>query len=183
MKKKLLKKIINFNEKKVDRRGLNIGEIYDIFNQLNNIFRLMSDKNIVNGNIKLSNILVKKNNNRFIFKLTGFEIIPKLIKFTKKKNEKEICKYLPPEILENTDDDFELDQKTDLWSIGVIIYYLLFGKFPFDGQSGQEILIKIKENKIGKTGFFELDNLIAGLLTPRERKKVNLGKVFQSRIF
>ena len=172
-----------FNEKKVDRRGLDIGEIYDIFNQLNNIFRLMSDNNIVNGNIKLSNILVKKNNNRFIFKLTGFEIIPKLIKFTKKKNEKEICKYLPPEILENTDDDFELNQKTDLWSIGVIIYYLLFGKFPFDGQSGQEILIKIKENKIGKTGFFELDNLIAGLLTPDQEKRLTWDKYFNHEFF
>ena len=42
---------------------------------------------------------------------------------------------------------------------------------------------KIKENKIGKTGFIELDNLIAGLLTPDQEKRLTWEKYFNHEFF
>ena len=123
--------------------GFDIGEIYDLLNQLNNIFKIMSQRNINNGNIKLQNILVNFENNNVIFKLTGFEIIPELLKYTKLNLPDKICIYLPPEILKENN-RFQITQKTDLWSIGVIIYYLFFREFPFKVQNSKDVLNEIQ---------------------------------------
>ena len=128
--------------RKKGKIGLDIGVIYDILVQLNNNFQIMSNYNIIHGNIKLENILVKGD----IIKLSGFEIIPELIKYTRDYRPEKVCNYLPPELLRETG-DFEIEQGTDLWSLGVIIYYLFFGEFPFDGNSCQEVLSKIKQMK------------------------------------
>ena len=141
-------------------RKLDIGEIYDILIQLNNTFQIMSNSNITHGNMKLENILVKDNT----FKLSGFEIIPDLIKYTRDYRPEKVCNYLPPELLRKSN-NFNIDQATDLWSLGVIIYYLFFGEFPFNGNSCQEVLSKIEKNNKKKTNFKELDNRIDGLLT------------------
>ena len=34
-----------------------------------------------------------------------------------------------------------------MWSIGVILYYILSGKFPFTGNSSSDIFEKIKNNE------------------------------------
>ena len=93
--------LLTYLEDNKKDKGLDIGEIYDILNQLNNTFQIMSSQNIkiIHGNIKLENILVNFEENKKIFKLSGFEIIPELIKLTKNYKPNKICNYLPPEIL------------------------------------------------------------------------------------
>ena len=50
--------------------------------------------------------------------------------------------FIAPEILNG-----EYDEKCDVWSIGVILYYLLSGKFPFTGNTHLKIFEKIKNNE------------------------------------
>ena len=47
--------------------------------------------------------------------------------------------YLAPEILLG-----ECDQKSDIWSAGVIFYMLLTGKPPFDGRDDKDIIKNVK---------------------------------------
>jgi serine/threonine protein kinase len=40
------------------------------------------------------------------------------------------------------------DKACDIWSLGVIMYILLCGYAPFWGSSAQEILRRVKNNKV-----------------------------------
>ena len=172
----------DFLKDKKEEGFLYIGEIYDTLTQLNKTFQIMSGRNIVSGNIKLENILVSNEGNQIIFKLTGFEIIPELLELTKKYLPEKISKYLPPELLENNS-RFKIDQKTDLWSLGVIIYYLFFREFPFKGQTCQEVLSSIIKNGKKKTNFRELDDLIDGLLTFEKEGRLTWDKYLSHPFF
>jgi protein kinase len=88
---------------------------------------------------------------------------------------------MPPEILK--ENNFEIDQETDLWSLGVIIYYLFFKEFPFKGNSCQEVLKEINKKYKKKTGFFELDSLIDGLLNVNKEQRLTWEKYFEHPFF
>ena len=165
-------------------KGLDIGQIYDILDQLNNAFRILEYYNIKHGNIKLENILVNIERNKYIFKLSGFEIIPELIYLTKANRPDKICMYLPPELLkENNINNFVIDQKTDSWSLGVIIYFLFFREFPYEGKTCESVLAQIKNNKKKRTNFTELDNLIDGLLNINKEQRFTWGEYLKHPFF
>ena len=51
--------------------------------------------------------------------------------------------YVAPEILENE----KYDEKCDMWSCGVIMFMMLSGKAPFDGDNDEEIYQSVRKGK------------------------------------
>lgn len=56
--------------------------------------------------------------------------------------------YASPEMLSNKG----YNEKTDIWSIGIIFHYLLIGCFPFDGKTDLEIMHLIQKHDINFVG-------------------------------
>ncbi len=51
--------------------------------------------------------------------------------------------YCAPEMFKNENSD-----KIDIWSTGVVLYFMLVGALPFDGNSNEEVIESIKKGDI-----------------------------------
>jgi len=65
---------------------------------------------------------------------------------TNLKEKKGTAAYMAPEILFMEEDD-TYDKSCDLWSVGVLTYFLLTGTLPFKGNDENEIILEIKKFK------------------------------------
>ena len=131
-----------YNHFKKCDRPFSVDEIRDIFSQLNNVFKLMYDNNIVHRDLKLANILIKytdEKKEKFIPKLSDYG-------FSKGLNHKLTGTHLgtpmtmAPEIMM----DKPYNEKSDLWSIGIMMYQLHFKEVPYTGFNEKQILYKIQ---------------------------------------
>ena len=161
-------------------------EIYKYLSQLNNTFKIMVKKKIVHRDLKLENILIKYINmeqNDFIVKLTDYGV-------SKQVTTTKVCKThagtsftMAPEVLEG---DGEYDNKCDLWSIGVIIYQLLFNEFPFKGKTEVAILSTIKSLGLSCLKTPEdtnLRDLMLKLLTRQSKERISWEEYFNHPFF
>ena len=94
---------------------------------------------IIYRDIKLENILIEKDSsNEIQIKLIDFGIAEYFQPGTFMTALAGSDFYIAPEVILG-----KYGFKCDLWSIGVIAYTIIFGQFPFDGQSQEEIFKKI----------------------------------------
>ena len=183
-----LSKLLNERFKKYNK-GFNPEEIFEIMKQLNNAFKIMKENNIIHRNLKLENILIKyndKEHKNFTIKLSGYGYSKRL------ESLSQYCKsfvgtiiYMAPEILKLKEGE-EYNYKCDLWSIGIIIYRLLYLKSPFPGEEEEAIIKNIDKlgNKIlKKTGNEELDDLIKKLLEKEPSKRLDWDKYLNHPFF
>ncbi len=135
------------------------GLIQLIMKQLNNAFKILKDKNIINRNIKPSNIIFTyKEDDNFIMKLSGLNY------YKEGNNNYPSINYIennipvPPEGLNNINENY------DLWSIGAIMYYMYFGDYNIENRNSQindndlkdliEKYLKNKNNRISWNDYF-----------------------------
>jgi len=132
---------------------------YQIFSGLcylheNNCY--LHENNIIHGNIKLKNImfLTKEEDNQtkeeyFWVKIIDFSI-DKIFNKNKQDSLEYSSYYKAPEMFQN-----KFSDKTDVWSIGIILFLALTGKVPFDGKTDDEI-----SNKIQNDPYNELEPML-----------------------
>ena len=105
----------------------------------------------------------------------------------KKKNIEDIAgtlNYLSPEIIKG-----QMIKELDEWACGVLMYYLLSAKFPFDGKTEEEIFYNI-ENQELNLNIPEFENisddckdLISKLLEKDVTKRIKAKKALEHSFF
>ena len=150
-----------------------IEKIKKILTQLNNVFTLMNIKKILHRDIKPQNILVKYTNNDktdFDVKLSDYGISKKLTTTQRAKTNKGFKYTKAPEVLQ---EEF-YDEKADLWSLGVVIYYICLKKWPFEGKNKEiedKIINGILPNEMPNSPL--ITDLITKLLQKDRKNRLN----------
>ena len=106
--------------------------------------------NIIHRDIKPENIMITKRekNNCLQVKLIDFGTAKIFEKGHQENRYVGSSYYMAPEILKR-----KYDEKCDLWSIGVILYILLTGRPPFDGNDDDEILKNVEKGVYDKASY------------------------------
>jgi serine/threonine protein kinase len=134
-------KIGNLQDYLGNNFNMNETTVKEIIQQIAKAISYLHSNFIIHRNVNLKNILVCEENNKMIFKIYKFSS-SKLINTHELDCKKisNVC-YMPPEVFLNN----IYNTKSDVWSLGIILYYLLFQKLPFISESDNyfEIYSKI----------------------------------------
>ena len=141
-----------------------INEIKEILKQINNILKRIQNENYIYKSLKLSNLQISINQiDKISIKISNFD----LIKYNDKLNliYNEIPFTVAPEILINN----EISNKSIIWNLGILIYFIIFKEYPYNGKNKEELINDIKsKKKIKLIKNNELNDLISKML------KINL---------
>ena len=116
-----------------------------IMKQLLSAVSYIHSNNIVHRDLKPENILLDTDEGKNIIKIIDWGTARYYDKNKKMNRISGTPYYIAPEVLKEN-----YDEKCDIWSCGVILYILLCGYAPFNGENDEKIIEKIK---IGKYSF------------------------------
>jgi len=179
----------------LDGKKFSVQEIYQILSQLNNTFKIIKEANLSYRGLRLDKILIKKNEKgEYIYKLNGLSYDKKIYNLLGAVGFMRNEKYKAPELLNNlliskkmTSNELNLKyQKADIWSLGIIIFILYFGEFPYEGNRAREILSNIRKNenvRLNEINDPELKDLLKKMLTEDKDERIDWDSYFSHKFF
>jgi len=135
-----------------DKNKLSTAERLDLFLQVCNAVKHAHQKGIIHRDIKPSNVMVTLHDGTPVPKVIDFGIakatnqrLTEKTLFTRYAQMIGTPAYMSPEQAEMS--GLDVDTRTDIYSLGVLLYELLTGTTPFDGQ------------KLRSAGYLELQRI------------------------
>ena len=125
-----LKKYTGFDEK----------DMCEIILQLLKALSFIHSQNIIHRDIKPENILFANKRDYTSLKLIDFGLAT-----NSKKDTKSVGTpfYMAPEMIDGSS-----HPQSDIWSVGIIVYLMLTGKYAFDAKKDENLYDKIKNDEI-----------------------------------
>ena len=152
-------------------------KIMQYFYQICRGLQYIHSKNIIHRDIKSQNIFLMKNGK---IKIGDFGIAKALT--NTKSNATTIIGtpyYFSPEIINGEPYNY----KTDIWSLGVVLYEMCCLKLPFESNNIAQLSIKIMKGKydpIPNRYSKNMANLIKNMLNIDQKLRPNINEVMQS---
>ena len=129
LSKYLKKKKFNFSERQASH----------LMSQIASGVQYLHQYGIVHRDLKPGNIMITQQNDFGVIKIMDFGL-SKIVSPSEKMVEGYgTLSYVAPEVLLRT----PYNKEVDIWSMGVILYYMLSGSLPFRGTKQQEVAEKI----------------------------------------
>ena len=172
--------LLNFS---MNRNPFSVDEVRETFIQLNKVFKIMHKNNIVHRDLKLGNILIKytdSSKNKFIPKLSDYGFSKDLNNSNYTATHLGTPATMAPEIMMNQ----PYNDKSDLWSIGVMMYQLHYKEIPYPGFNEKAILDKICHNCPRKyPNDMQFRDLLNRLLVMNPNQRISWNDYFNHPFF
>ena len=112
------------------------GNIYidEIVSQICHTLYFLHQSNFIYYDLKLENLLVEECGEKPVIKFIDFGFVQYTRK-TIENSRKGTASYIAPEILQ----DKSIDHRVDLYSLGILLYRIFAGSFPFSGKTELEV--------------------------------------------
>jgi serine/threonine protein kinase len=161
---------------KKEKNGFSEEKAFDYIIQMINAVYYLHSNNIIHRDIKPENILISKDNK---LKLCDFGWAKELTL----ENRSTFCgtmEYMAPEIVGSENYDYSVD----IWSLGILLYELLFGHSPFKGNSTNNIILNIKSHELNydennKKISNSCKDLIQHLLNMNPQKRLKIKDILE----
>mgnify|MGYP002860708293 CR=1 FL=1 len=158
--------------------NLNEMEVANIIYQIAKGLEYLQKFGIVHRDIKPDNIMIskKEKDSNIIIKIMDFGFSRIVSKEEKLMEGFGTLYYAAPELIQNLPYNLEID----IWSLGVIIYYIFTGCYPFTGKTEDEIEENILEENVEfKDGEWEtisdkVKDLIQKCLEKNPEERINI---------
>ena len=156
-----------------NQKGLDEQRAFDYFIQVVNAVYYLHLNSIIHRDIKPENILIGE---KGLLKLCDFGWAKEL----NLENRSTFCgtmEYMAPEIVGCGNYDYSVD----IWSLGILLYELLFGHSPFKAQSMKDVILNIKNHDLAydKSISAECKDLIKKLLNINPQKRLKIRDILQ----
>ena len=160
----------------VHPKGVPPKEIQKILLDLSNAFKKLNEKKYIHRDIKPSNILLSLNVKN------GYKAILSGIHLAKSSSEEDIyslrgMRYIcPPEGLKGEN----INMKYDLWNVGILIYFMIKGKYPFDGKRDIVVLNQIEKGvNLDISDDIDLNDLLKKTLVENVNQRISWDDFFK----
>ena len=159
-----------------EKTGLNESKAFDYFIQVVNAVYYLHNNNIIHRDIKPENILIGANDK---IKLCDFGWAKELTL----ENRSTFCgtvEYMAPEIVGSENYDYSVD----IWSLGILLYELLYGHSPFKANNTKNVILNIKTHELtyddkNKVVSKSCKDLIQKLLDSNPQKRLKIKDILE----
>ena len=158
------------------KNGFSEYKAFEYFIQVVNAVYYLHNNNIIHRDIKPENILIGDDNK---IKLCDFGWAKELTL----ENRSTFCgtvEYMAPEIVGSENYDYGVD----IWSLGILLYELLYGHSPFRADNTKNIILNIKSHELtyedkNKNISHSCKDLIKKLLNNNPQKRYKIKDILE----
>mgnify|MGYP002626855795 CR=1 FL=1 len=157
-----------------DKGPLSEDEAKKIFKQIYEAVCYIHSRNIIHRDLKPNNILFLDKERTHIV-IIDFGISGMANGNQREKIKAGTTSFLPPEMVSG--EEYSSNQKLDIWALGVILYYMVEGYYPFEGKNTKEIIKSILKENLEFNKKIKISNvlktLIGGMLEKNYRFRID----------